>query len=383
MNATPNAEDRELAANAAAFTRDIVVPNAAAWERERRFPIEAYRAAAERGLATMMVPPELGGGGHSPAATVAALEEIASGCFALALSLEVQNNFADSLARRGTPALIERFLPGVVAGQRIAAFLLTEPGAGSDVAAIATTATRDGDDWVIDGEKAWIINAAVADTLLVYAQTDAAQGWRGIAAFLVDGATPGIERTPAYGLMGGHAMGTGGFVFSDCRVGGDALLVGGPGEAFKEALAVIDVARVGVAALCCGMMRAGLDCALAYAAERRAFGQATLDFQGLQWMLADVATDLEAARLLTAAAAAAVDRGEGTIAAAHAKKFATRAALKGLADCMQVMGAAGFHEDYPLARHLTCAKMAQYIDGTTEIQNVVIARDLMRRVAAG
>jgi alkylation response protein AidB-like acyl-CoA dehydrogenase len=382
MTTLPPAEDRALAASAAAFTRDMVVPNAAAWERERRFPTEAYKAAAEHGLTTMLVPSELGGGGHSRSAAAAALEEIGSGCFALALSLEVQNNFADSLARRGTPALVERFLPGIIAGQRIAAFLLTEPGAGSDVAGITTTATRDGDGWIIDGEKAWITNAAVADTLLVYAQTDATLGWRGIAAFLVDSATPGIERLPTYGLMGGHAMGTGGFVFSNCRVGGDALLVGDPGEAFKEALAVIDVARVGVAALCCGMMRAGLDCALAYAAERRAFGQSTLEFQGLQWMLADVATDLEAARLLTAEAAEAVNRNEGTIAAAHAKKFATRVALKGLADCMQVMGAAGYSEEYPLGRHLACAKMAQYLDGTTEIQNLVIARDLVRRATA-
>ena len=363
---------------AAAFTRDRVAPEAAGWERARRVPVEAIRDAAARGLCGLMVPAAHGGAGYGMSTAARVFEELAVGCMAFAFSLEVQNNLARSVASFGTAGQIARHLPPLLSGARIGAFLLTEPGVGSDAAAITTRATRDGDGWVIDGEKAWVTNGTVAETLFVFAQTDRDAGWRGIAAFVIDATADGVTRGAAYSLLGGHAMGVGGFTFSAVRVAGDALLIG-PGEAFKEALHGIDVARVGVGALCCGMMRSGLATALDYAARRQAFGRPTIEFQGLQWMLADVATDLEAARLLTREAALAVDAGGGTVAAAHAKKFATRAALKGLADCMQAMGAAGLKDDTPLARHLACAKTAQFLDGTTEIQNVVIARDLMRR----
>jgi alkylation response protein AidB-like acyl-CoA dehydrogenase len=366
----------DLIQRAIAFTHDHVAPHAASWERDRVMPVETFRAAGAEGFCGMMVPREQGGLGIPFREAMAVFEEIATQCMAFAFTLEVQNNTARSVAVNGTPDQVARYLPGLLSGDIIAAFLLTEPGVGSDAAAITTTATPDGDGWVIDGEKAWITNASTANLLCIFAQTDASQGSRGIATFLVEADHPGVERLGAYELMGGHATGTGGFRLSGCRVGGDTLFRG-PGVGFKEAMRGIEVARTGVSALCCGMMRAGLDTALAYAANRQAFGQATIEFQGLQWMLADVATDLEAARLLTRAAAQAIEDGHGTVAASHAKKFATRAAMKGLADCMQVMGAAGFKADRPLGRHLACAKMAHYLDGTTEIQNLVIARDLM------
>ena len=392
MDADLSHRERRLIADARAFARDAVAPHAAVWERERRMPVETLRAAARLGLCGMMVGHEHGGSGIRFSAVMGVFEELATACMAFAFSLEVQNNLARSIAGHGTAAQIGRHLPALLSGETIGAFLLTEPGAGSDASAIATTALRDGGGWVIDGEKAWVTNAAGAGLLCVFAQTDAAAGWRGIAAFLVEADNPGALRGAPYEMMGGHATGTGGFSFSGCRVADDAVLLG-PSAAFKEAMRGIDIARVGVGALCCGMLRDGLDRALEYAMQRRAFGQATIEFQGLQWMLADVATDLEAARLLTLTAARAIDDARsdnaqsdnarsdnsGTVAAAHAKKFATRAALKGLADCMQVMGAAGYKADQPLGRHLACAKMAHYLDGTTEIQNLVIARDLMRR----
>jgi alkylation response protein AidB-like acyl-CoA dehydrogenase len=373
---------------AIAFTRDHVAPHAQSWERDRVVPIETFRAAGAEGFCRMLVAREQGGLGLPFLEAMGLFEEISTACMAFAFSLTVQNNMARSVATAGSADQVARYLPGLISGETVAAFLLTEPGAGSDAAAITTTARRDGDGWVIDGAKAWATNGATADLLCIFAQTDASQAntkdkWRGIATFLVEADNPGVERLPAYELMAGHAMGTGGFVFSGCRVGDDALFRG-PGVGFKEAMRGINVARAGVGAMCCGMLRAGLDTALKYAAERQAFGQATVEFQGLQWMLADVATDLEAARLLTRAAARAIDEAKesgnaGAVAAAHAKKFATRVTLKGLADCMQVMGAAGFKADHPLGRHLACAKMAQYLDGTTEIQNLIIARDLMRR----
>ena len=235
----------------------------------------------------------------------------------------------------------------------------------------------------MDGEKAWITNGAVADVLSVYAQTDAAQGWRGIACLLVDGDAPGIEREPPYALLGAHALGTTGMRFSGCRVPAADLLLA-PGQGFKAAMAGINLARALLAACCCGMLAASLGAAIDHAAGRRAFGRTTLEFQGLEWQLADVATELEAARLLTYRALAVMDAGDsGVVEAAHAKKFASRAAFSGIAACMQAMGAAGLRQTHALARHLACAKAAQYLDGTTEIQNVVLGRSLRARYGGG
>ncbi len=372
------ASERDMVARAAAFAADVVAPNAAGWEARRTVPRAALGEAAAAGLCGLIVPTELGGQGLGVVATARVMQELAAADMAFGFALVVHNNLAGSIARNGTTAQIGRYLPDMLAGRRIGAFLLTEPQVGSDAAAIETRARRNGDGWVLDGEKAWVTNAAVADILSVYAQTDPAAGWRGIACFLVEAGAPGVERSAAYQLMGGHAMGTGGFRFADTPVGSDGMLLKA-GAGFKAAMTGIDFARVVLSAMCCGMMQAGLDCALDYAVRRRAFGRPIAEFQGLQWMLADAATDLQASRLLTYDAARRLDAGaDATIASAHAKKFATRAALVRLADCMQTMGAAGYRADYPLARHLAAAKMAQFLDGTTEIQNVVIARALFR-----
>ena len=377
----PPVSKREAAAveAARAFAREVIEPNAVGWDEAGRVPAEAFREAAERGLCGLTVPEALGGRGLAMPAMALAVEAFASACMASAFSLVVHNNLARNLSRNGSAAQQARWLPQLVGGERIGAFLLTEPTGGSDAAAIATTARRDGDGWRLDGEKAWVSNGATADFLSVYAQTEPAAGWRGIACFLVEADAPGVVREPAYRLLGGHALGAGGFRFDGCRVDADAVLLG-PGDGFKAAMAGIDFARVNVAAMCCGMLGRSLDTALAFAARRRSFGKATLEHQGLQWLLADVATDLEAARLLTARAAALLDGGgDGhTLAAAHAKKFATRAAFARIGDCMQAMGAPGLMAEHPLARHLACAKMAQYLDGTTEIQNVVIGRAIAR-----
>ena len=377
----PPVSKRETAVveSARAFAREVIEPNAVTWDEAGRVPAEAFREAAERGLCGLTVPGALGGRGLAMPAMALAVEAFASACMASAFAFVVHNNLARSLSRNATAAQRSRWLPPLIAGERIGAFLLTEPQGGSDAAAITTAARRDGAGWRLDGEKAWVSNGASADLLSVYAQTDPSEGWRGIACFIVEADAPGVIRDPAYRLLGGHALGAGGFRFEGCRVGADDVLLG-PGEGFKAAMAGIDFARVNVAAMCCGMLGRSLDTALAFAAGRRAFGKAALEHQGLQWLLADVATDLEAARLLTAHAAAALDGGAGdhTLAAAHAKKFTTRAALARIGDCMQAMGAPGLRTEHPLARHLACAKMAQYLDGTTEIQNVVIGRALAR-----
>lgn len=360
------------------FAREIVAPNAATWELERRQPREAFAEAAARGLCGLIVSRELGGSGCGVTAMARVMQTLAAADLAFAFALVVHNNLAGAIARAGSEAQRRRFLPDMLSGRRIGAFLLTEPRGGSDAAAIETLARREGDGWRLDGEKAWVSNAANADLLCVYAQTDPALGWRGIASFLVDAGAPGVERLGPYRLLGGHALGTGGFRFAGVRLAADALFAP-PGEAFKAAMLGIDIARVNVAAMCCGLLEDALDRALDRIAARPAFGGTLADQQGLQWLLADVATDLEASRLLAFDAAARLDAGESpAAAAAHAKKFATRAALKGVADCMQAMGAEGLKHEHPLARHLAGAKIAQYLDGATEIQNVVISRALLK-----
>ncbi len=372
------ASERARLAAVAAFAEREVAPQAAGWERDHRPPVQALRAAAAEGLLGLVVPRRLGGLELRPTAMVAVMETLAAADFFFAFALVVHNNLCGAIARLGSGPQQARYLPAMLRGERIGAFLLTEPGGGSDAAAITTLARPEGDGWVLSGEKAWISNAVHADVLSVYAQTEPALGWRGIGAWLVDAVTPGVIRQPAYSLLGGHALGTSGFVFDGVRLPPSSQFVA-PGEGFKAAMAGIDLARVNVAGMCCGMLGDALDAAIRHSRARTAFGSSLAAKQGIEWTLADIATELAAARALTRDAAALLDRGEpAALAAAHAKKFATRAAFRGIAECMQIHGAAGLADDLPLGRQLTAAKTAQYLDGTTEIQNVVIGRALFR-----
>ena len=369
MNARLSDEERLLVEAATNFGQTDVAPHAAAWERDRRVPVQTLRRAAALGLTGIQVPKPLGGQGAGFLAKLRIAEELSAHCMAFAFSLINTHNAAAKLARDGGPALRDRYLPRLLSGDLIGATALSEPGAGSDFAAIATMARKVDGGWRLDGEKAWITNAAVADLFIVYAQTDKAKRGRGIACFLVDAAAPGFDRRPPFQLLGGHAIGAGGFQLQDYFVADDAV-IHPPGEAFKAALGSINGARTYVAAMCCGMLQAALRQALRYGAERQAFGQPLLGHQGIRWLLADVATDLEAARLLTYRAADLIEAGaDAVLAASHAKKFAARIAVWRIADCIQAMGAAGLREEYGLGRHLNCAKIAHYVDGSTEIQN--------------
>ncbi len=378
MDDALESSEAEIVERAKAWAEESVAPLAEQWETDRRFANEAFATAAEAGLTGLMAPVELGGQGFGPVALANTVEVIASVDLGAAFSLVVHNNLVGALARRGSQILRDRYLADMIAGRRLGGFLLTEPGVGSDAAAIATTARQSAGGWVLDGEKAWVTNGAAADVLSVYATTDPTQGHRAIAAFLVDADTPGVERLASYELFGGHSMGTAGFIFDGCEIPDEALFVPPP-EGFRAAMEGIDLARLLVGAMCCGMMRTGLDTATAYVSKRMAFGRPIADLQGVRFMLSDVATDLEAARLLTYRAARQLQEGSGTVAvaAAHAKKFSTRAAERRLADCMQVMGAAGAKRDHPLPRHLAGSRLTQYMDGATEIQDVVISRALL------
>ncbi len=372
------AEEANLVEIARTFAAEHITPYAADWELNRTVPVKTFREAAAVGLTGVLVPKELGGHGASHIAAAKVLEELAGACFAFTFGLWVHNNLLNAIARNGTPEQIARYVPVMLAGERIGAFCLTEPGAGSDAAAITTRAKESAHGWRLSGEKAWVTNGTHADVFGVYAQTNPAQGWRGIASFLVSGDTPGLVREAPYTLLGGHAMGVTGLRLTDCPVP-EADLLFGPGDGFKAAMRGITMARTFVGASCCGILTSSLKTALTYGAKRQAFGKPLLTFQGLQWELADVATDLEAARLLTYQAAVALDQGEAAIAeAAYAKKFASRVALTGVSQCMQVMGAMGLRTDTPLGRHLATAKITHYLDGATEIQNMVISRTLLK-----
>ncbi len=376
-DAAVDASEQAIIDRAAQWARTYVAPRAEIWERERRFASEAFASAAAEGLCGLLVPPADGGKGIGQVALARVLEEIAAVDLAVAFSLVCHNNLAGAVSRRAPAELRARALPSLVSGERVGAFLLTEPGVGSDAAAITTRAQRDGDEWVLDGAKAWATNGTAASLLSVYAQTDPAAGHRGIAAFLVDGNSDGIERTEGYDLFGGHGLGTNGISFDECRVP-DADTLVPVGQGFAAAMEGIDLARVLVSAMCCGMLRTGLATATSYVRERQAFGSRIADLQGVRFRLADVATDLEAARLLAYRAAVALAAGRpAAVMAAHAKKFATRAAERRLADCMQVMGANGARRDHPLPRHLATARLTHYLDGATEIQDVVISRALL------
>jgi len=359
------------------FAAEVMAPAAAGWERDRAAPRDAFARAAEAGLCGLFVSRAAGGHDLTCLERIALWEMLAAADFGFTFSLVVHTAFATAVERAGSAELRQRFLPPMLSGQALGAFLLTEAHGGSDAAAIRTLARRDGEDWVVTGAKTWVTNAASADLLHLYVQTDPAAGWRGIAALVVEADRPGVVREAPYHMLGGHSMGVGGFRFEEVRVPAGQMLFP-PGEGFKAALGGITIARIVVAAMCAGMMQRALDLAVATVRERQAFGRRLADFQGLQWRLADVASDIHAIRCMAADAARRVDAGtDAQIPAAHVKKLAPARALEGLAACMQVMGADGLKQDSPLPRHLAAAKLAQYMDGSTEIQNVVIARHLL------
>lgn len=375
--------ETEHAAIAAAkeFAGGYLQRHSQAWEQARRMPREMFGEAAAAGLCGLLVRPEHGGRGIGTTALLKVMEELSYVDMAAAFALVVHNNHVRFIDKAGTPEMIERYLPKMLAGEMIGAFLLTEPGGGSDAAGITTSALPDGRGYVLNGEKAWITNTPHADLLNVFAQTNPDAGAKGIASFQVPADTPGITRLEPYDMLGGYAIGAGGFRLDNVRVSEEALLVPA-GEGFKAALGGIDLARACVAAMCAGLLRAGLDTAMPRLMARHAFGRPLATQQGLQWQMADVATSLRATSLMAYDAARLIERdGAAPEAAAHAKKFATEAAFSGLTACMQAMGADGLKQEFPLARHLAAAKMAQYLDGTTEIQNVVISRALQKAYA--
>lgn len=357
------------------FARDVVAPKAALWEREKRMGHEVFEEAAALGLCAVEVPPEHGGLGQPFSVKNRYCEILAAADYGFAFSLVNTQNVATKIARDAPPALVARYVPDLVAGRIIGCTALTEPGMGSDFSAIAMHAERVPGGWRLNGRKAWITNAAQADVVILYAQTEPGSGAKGIAGFLIDANRAGFVREPAFALAGQHAIGTGGFTLTD-YLATDEELLQPPGKAFKSAMGSINGARTYVAAMCCGMVGEALRVATEYGESRQAFGVPLADHQGWRWRLAEVSAELAACRLMVAESARQIDaQQDAQMIAAQAKLLSTRMADRQLAVLAQAMGAEGLRDVHPFGRHLVGARVANFTDGSTEM--------LLERIAAG
>ncbi|MEM7426962.1 MAG: acyl-CoA dehydrogenase family protein [Pseudomonadota bacterium] len=357
----------ELLDRARTFSADVVAPAAARWDETRTFDTDVLKQAAGLGLTGIQVSGELGGQGRSFSCKARLAEIMAEADFGFAMSLLNTHNVAHKLERGASAAVAQRYIPDILSGERLGSTALTEPQAGSDFAAIRTSASRTSDGWILNGEKAWIINAAASDVFVLYAQTDSGSGANGIAAFLVDGRRDGFVGRVPFNLTSQSSIGAGRFALKDYQVLDDEVLQP-PGLAFKSALHEINGARIYVAAMCCGMVARCLEIAGEYGRSRVTFGKRLGEHQGWRWALGDAEVDLAAARLMVAEASSLIDEGvDAQFEAARTKIFATRMAEQHLPALAQSMGAEGLRDCYPFGRHQLAARIASFTDGSTEM----------------
>ncbi|HEY7624704.1 MAG TPA: acyl-CoA dehydrogenase [Candidatus Limnocylindria bacterium] len=373
-------EEQELTQRAAReFAAEKVLPRAAAIDEAGKIPPELIREMGSLGFMGTYVPERYGGAGLDAVAYALVVEEINRACASTGVVLCSHTSLVvDPILRHGSDAQKERYLPKLARGEWIGCFALSEPASGSDAAAMRTSARRDGDAWVLNGTKNFITNGSIADVAVVFAQTDPAKKHKGIAAFIVETKTPGFSVGKLEKKLGIRGSDTAQLVFQDCRVPSSGLL-GEADAGFRIALSTLDGGRISIAAQAVGIARACLEDSLAYAKQREAFGQRIADFQAIQWMLADMATEIDAARLLTWRAAALKDAGEDHIlAAAEAKLFASDVAVRAARDCVQIFGGYGYLKDFPAERHYRDAKITEIYEGTSEIMKLVIAEEILK-----
>ncbi len=379
MDLTLNEEQKMVQETARRFAENEVAPIAAEMDAKGEVPFAAIRKMAQLGFLGLTAPEEYDGGGADTVSYVLALEEISKACASTAVVMAVQNSlFNYPLSVFGTEEQKERFLRPAARGEKIGAFALTEPEAGSDAAAQKTTAVREGDVYVINGTKHFITNGPFADLVLLFAMTDKSLGHRGITAFIVEKGTPGFSVGKVEHKMGIRASATSELVFEDCRVPVENRL-GQEGEGFKIAMVALDAGRIGIGAQAVGISRAAYETALRYAKERQQFGQPIARFQAIQWMLADMITRIEASHLLTLQAALKHDAGERhTLESAMCKLFASETASF-VTDCaIQILGGYGYMQEYPVERYYRDARITRIYEGTNEIQRLVIANQILR-----
>ena len=372
-------EEQELVQRTARdFAREKVLPKAAGIDENKKIPRELIAEMGRLGFMGIDVPERYGGSGMDRLTYMLVVEEINRACASTGVVLCTHVSLGiEPILLFGSDAQKEKWLPSLARGEKIACFALSEPASGSDAAAMRTSARRDGDVWALNGTKNFITNGSIADVAIVFAQTDPALKHKGIAAFVVEKGTKGFTVGKLERKLGIRGSDTAQLVFQDCRVPA-ANLLGAVGDGFKIALATLDGGRISIAAQAVGIARACLEDALAYAKEREAFGKKIADFQAIQWKLADMATEIDAARLLTWKAATLKDQGAPHILeAAEAKLFASDVAVKAARDCVQIFGGYGYLEDFPAERHYRDAKITEIYEGTSEIMKLVIAEKVL------
>ncbi|MFM0659456.1 acyl-CoA dehydrogenase family protein [Paraburkholderia sediminicola] len=360
------------------FVRDAVTPHAAQWDRERIFPQDVHRQLAELGAYGVLVPDAYGGAGMDALALALILEEIAAGDGGTSTAISVNNcPVCSILLTYGNDAQKRDWLTPLARGEMLGAFCLTEPQAGSDASALLTTATRDGDTYVLNGVKQFITSGKNGNVAIVMAVTDKAAGKRGISAFIVPTDTKGYVVARVEEKLGQHSSDTAQIIFEDCRVPA-ANLIGAEGEGYRIALSGLEGGRIGIAAQSVGMARAAFEAALSYAKERESFGQPLFSHQAVQFRLADMATQLEAARQLIWHAASLKDAGQPCLTeAAMAKLFASEAAERICSAALQIHGGYGYLSDFPVERIYRDVRVCQIYEGTSDIQKILIARGLV------
>jgi butyryl-CoA dehydrogenase len=377
-------EDQQLLQSTVrAFAEEVVRPRAAKIDQTGEFPRDLFRAAGQLGLAGVAVPPEYGGSGMDTVSYTIVIEEISRVCANTGVILSVNNSLVcDPIERFGNEDQKKRFLAPLARGEKLGCFALTEPDAGSDAANQKTRAVRDGDSYRITGQKVFITCGQAADVCLLFATIDPEARVRGITAFLVDAESPGFDRSHHQIKLGVNASGTVEIFLTDVRVPA-ANRLGAEGEGFKIAMATLDGGRIGIAAQAVGIALEAYEAALRYSKQRQAFGRPISDFQVIRFYLADMATEIDAARLLTRRAAAAKDgaksgRGRYSQEAAIAKLYAAEMAQRVTTRALQIHGGYGYTKEYPVERNFRDARITEIYEGTSEIHRLIIAREIFR-----
>ena len=378
MRTVVSAERAAILSTLHEFCDAEIRPHALQWDERQEFPREVVKKLGELGFLGVLFPEELGGAGLSYMDYAAIVEEIASADGSVALAVAAHNSLGSNhLYQFGSDAQKRRYLPRLASGEWLAAWGLTEAEAGSDAGGTKTTAARDGDQWVLNGSKNFITNASVAGLAVLMAVTDRTKGRHGISAFLVELSTPGIRVGKKENKLGMRASDTCTLVMEDCRVPAGNL-IGTEGQGFVQAMKVLDGGRISIAALGVGIARGAYEAALAYSKQRRQFGRPICEFEAIQFYLAEMATEIDAARLLTERAAAAKDRGEETtLYSAQAKLHASETAVRVAERAVQIHGGYGYTKDFPVERFWRDSKLCTIGEGTSEIQKLVIAKSLL------
>ena len=360
------------------FSENEIKPVASENERNSRFPAELIKKLGELGFMGHFVPTEYGGCGLDYLSYIIAIEEISKACASTGIIVSAHNSLTCSpIIDFGTDGQKEKYLPDLSCGKKLGCFALSEPEAGSDAASIKTTAVKEGKHYIINGLKSWITNGSEADIAIFFVYTDRKLKSRGITAFIVDLDSPGIEIGKSEHKLGIKASSTTQTIFDNCKIPAENLL-GSEGEGFKIAMKTLDGGRIGVAAQAVGIARAALEASVIYAKERKAFGDSISNFQGIQFMIADMSTRVEAARLLTWQAASLLNKGlKYTKQSAMAKLFAAETAMWVTTKAIQIHGGNGYTTDFPVERYFRDAKITEIYEGTSEIQRIVIARQTL------